>query len=181
MIYRDDEAACHRARFRVFRRRAAWKLDHAYDQKLLAVAGGHGPHRAAWTSRAYVAAVGTVNTTRTIILVEDDVLIAMDLADLLIAMGHDVCHIASTEADAVAAAMRLAPDLMIVDGNLTEGSGVSAMRQILAHRPVAHFYVSGDPVQLLRTVPDAVVLAKPFTMHALSAAITRTPCLPGAT
>ena len=35
---------------------------------------------------------------RRIVIVEDDVLIAMDLADLLIAMGHDVCAIATTEA-----------------------------------------------------------------------------------
>lgn len=104
---------------------------------------------------------------RRIILVEDDVLIAMDLAELLIAMGHDVCHIAATEADAVAAAIRLAPDLMIVDGNLAEGSGVAAMRQILARGFVAHFYISGDPVALLKAVPDAVVLAKPFNMRAL--------------
>lgn len=110
---------------------------------------------------------------RRIILVEDDVMIAMDLADLLIAMGHDVCHIASTEAEAVEAAMRLAPDLLIVDANLAEGSGVSAMRQILAQGFVAHFYISGDPVQILKAVPDAVVLAKPFTMHALANGMAR--------
>ncbi len=106
-------------------------------------------------------------------------LIAMDLADLLGAMGHDVCHIATTEADAVAAALRWAPDLLIVDGNLTEGSGVSAMRQILACGSVAHFYISGDPIQLLKAVPDAVVLAKPFTMHALASAMARATRAPG--
>jgi DNA-binding response OmpR family regulator len=112
-----------------------------------------------------------VSPGRRILLVEDDVLIAMDLADLLIAMGHDVCHIASTETDAVAAAQRLAPDLLIVDGNLAEGSGVSAMRRILARGFVAHFYMSGDTIQLLKAVPDAVVLAKPFALHALTTAM----------
>ncbi|MDY7523655.1 response regulator [Sphingomonas sp. 10B4] len=104
---------------------------------------------------------------RRIVIVEDDVLIAMDLADLLIAMGHDVCRIATTEAEAVEAAMALEPDLMIVDGNLAEGSGVSAMRQILARGFVTHFYITGDPVQLLKIAPNAVVVAKPFNMHAL--------------
>lgn len=106
---------------------------------------------------------------RRIVIVEDDVLIAMDLADLLIAMGHDVCAIATTEAEAFDAAMRLEPDLMIVDGNLAEGSGVSAMRQILAQGFVTHLYITGDPVQLLKIVPNAVVVAKPFNMHALAA------------
>ncbi|WP_232283504.1 response regulator [Sphingomonas sp. PAMC 26617] len=135
---------------------------------MAAVTGSQPECDPAWMSRASGKACQTVSLGRKILLVEDDVLIAMDLADLLSAMGHDVCHIASTEADAVEAAARLAPDLMIVDGNLAEGSGVSAMRQILARGFVAHFYISGDPNQLLKAVPDAVVLAKPFTMHALA-------------
>lgn len=103
-----------------------------------------------------------------IVIVEDDALIAMDLAELLIAMGHDVRAIARTEAEAVAAAMRCEPDIMIVDGNLDEGSGVSAMRQILTRGFVPHLYVTGDPHEILLLAPDAVVVAKPFNMHALA-------------
>ena len=43
------------------------------------------------------------------VIVEDDDLIAMDLADLLLGMGHHVCAIASSEVDAVAAAARRRP------------------------------------------------------------------------
>lgn len=106
-----------------------------------------------------------------IVIVEDDALIAMDLADLLIGMGHDVRAIAGTEEDAVAAAIRCKPDLMIVDGNLAEGSGVSAMQRILAQGFVAHLYVSGDTSQIQRVVQDAVVVAKPFTMRGISKGI----------
>jgi len=108
-----------------------------------------------------------------IVIVEDDALIAMDLADLLIGMGHDVRAIASTEAEAIAAEIRCEPNLMIVDGNLAEGSGPSAMRQILARRYVPHLYVTGDPQSLLRLAQHAVVVAKPFNMHALSNGIAR--------
>jgi CheY-like chemotaxis protein len=108
-----------------------------------------------------------------IVIAEDDGLIAMDLAELLIGMGHDVQAIASSETDAVAAALRCAPDLMIVDGNLAEGSGVSAMRRILARGFVAHLYVSGDPHQILLEKPDAVVVAKPFTMRGLTQGISQ--------
>lgn len=110
---------------------------------------------------------------RRIVIVEDDALVAMDLADLLIAMGHDVCGIASTEADAVAAAIRWVPNLMIVDSNLAEGSGVAAMRQILARGFVPHLYVTGDPVRLLQLAQDAVVIAKPFNMLALANGIAK--------
>jgi DNA-binding response OmpR family regulator len=108
-----------------------------------------------------------------IVVVEDDALIAMDLADLLIAMGHDVLAIVQNESEAVAAAMRCQPDLMIVDGQLAEGSGTEAMRKILANGFVAHFYITGDPLRITGLAPDAVVVAKPFTLHDLASGIAR--------
>ena len=47
--------------------------------------------------------------------VEDDLMIGMLLAEMLEAMGHDVCAIEATEADAVTAVAQYRPDLMIVD------------------------------------------------------------------
>lgn len=108
-----------------------------------------------------------------IVVVEDDALIAMDLADLLIGMGHDVRAIAQTQSEAVAAAMRCQPDLMIVDGQLAEGSGIDAMRQILATGFVAHFYITGDPSRIAGLAADAVVVAKPFTLNDLASGIAR--------
>ena len=108
-----------------------------------------------------------------IVIVEDDALIAMDLADLLIGMGHDVRAIVQTQSEAVAAAMRCQPDLMIVDGQLAEGSGVEAMRQVLARGFVAHFYMTGDPLRITGLTPDAVVVAKPFTLNDLASGIAR--------
>jgi DNA-binding response OmpR family regulator len=69
-----------------------------------------------------------------VLVVEDDALIGMLFADVLAAMGHDVCAIEATEADAVAAAARYKPDLMIVDARLRDGSGVSAVEEILRTR-----------------------------------------------
>ncbi len=108
-----------------------------------------------------------------IVIVEDDALIAMDLADLLIGMGHDVRAIARTEAEAIAAAEKFQPDLMIVDGNLEDGSGVSAMHEILARRFVPHFYVTGDPLQVRGLASDAIIVAKPFNLRELASGIAR--------
>jgi len=113
-----------------------------------------------------------------IVLVEDDVLIAMDLAELLIDMGHDVVTIARTETEAVSAAARFQPDLMIVDGNLDEGSGISAMSKILERGFVPHIYVTGDPAWILDQAPDAIIVVKPFNLQGLSAAIRRARQLP---
>jgi len=108
-----------------------------------------------------------------IIIVEDNGIIAMDLADLLIAMGHDVCAIACSENDAVQAADSHQPDLMIVDGSLSEGDGVSAMQRILKHADIPHLYITGNARTLTDRVPGAVVVSKPFIMTELTQAIGR--------
>ncbi len=97
-----------------------------------------------------------------ILLVEDEAIVAMLLADLLVAMGHEVCSIEATEAGAVTAAVRCRPDLMIVDAHLLEGSGASAIAAILRAGFVPHVFVTGDPLRTQPLAHGAVVLQKPF-------------------
>ena len=79
-----------------------------------------------------------------VLVVEDDALIAMLLGEMLASMGHDVCATATTESEAIVAATRYRPDLMIVDAGLGRGSGVSAVEEILRTGPLAHVFISGD-------------------------------------
>jgi CheY-like chemotaxis protein len=106
-----------------------------------------------------------------VVIVEDDGLIALDLAELLIGMGHDVCAIAGTEAAAEAAAAQHRPDLMIVDGALRGGSGVAAMRRILGKGDIAHFYITGNHWAVREQAPGAIVVTKPFTLRDLERSI----------
>lgn len=106
-----------------------------------------------------------------ILVVEDDALIGMLLADMLEVMGHQVCAIEATETGAVAAAAQWAPDLMIVDVNLHEGNGISAVDQILVKGFVPHVFVTGDLRGVTKIRPAAVVIAKPFTEAMLENAI----------
>jgi CheY-like chemotaxis protein len=106
-----------------------------------------------------------------VLVIEDDALIAMLLAEVLAGMGHDVCATAATEADAVIAAARHRPDLMIADARLGQGSGVSAVEEILRAGPVAHLFVSGDAERVQTRRPDAVVVRKPFRKTELAKAI----------
>ena len=106
-----------------------------------------------------------------VLVIEDDALIAMLLSELLAGMGHDVCATAATEADAVIAATRHRPDLMIVDARLGGGSGVSAVEEILRAGPVAHLFISGDAEKVQTRQPDAVVVRKPFREAELARAI----------
>ena len=108
-----------------------------------------------------------------ILLVEDEALIGMLLAEVLTDMGHDVCGIEVTEAGAVAAAMHCNPDLMIVDVWLADGNGISAITEILRAGPMPHFFVSGDVAMVRSLKPDAEVVQKPFRERDLTQAILR--------
>ena len=106
-----------------------------------------------------------------VLVIEDDALIAMLLSELLAGMGHDVCATAATEAEAVIAATRSDPDLMIVDARLGRGSGISAVEEILRAGPLAHFFISGDVETVRVRQPHAVVVRKPFRQSELARAI----------
>jgi DNA-binding NarL/FixJ family response regulator len=88
-------------------------------------------------------------------------------------MGHDVCAIELNEVDAVAAADRCRPDLMIVDVRLGAGSGISAVKEILRAGPVAHVFISGDLSEIRATLPGTVALKKPYHEADLASAIQR--------
>lgn len=108
-----------------------------------------------------------------ILVVEDDALLAISLEEMLIEMGHEICAVEGTEAAAVAAALQHAPDLIIVDAWLREGSGISAVEQILRARSIWHLFVSGDMRSVQQAIPGAVVLQKPFRESELASAIQR--------
>ncbi|WAC23635.1 response regulator [Blastomonas sp. SL216] len=108
-----------------------------------------------------------------VLIVEDEVLIAMLLTELVEQLGCSVCDVAATEAGAVAMARAYEPGLIIVDAGLHEGSGVSAMNTILEQGFVPHIYVTGDK-HLVRTLAgQAIVLEKPFFARDLSNGIER--------
>ena len=108
-----------------------------------------------------------------ILVVEDDALIAMLLADMFAGMGHDVCAIETTKAGAVAAAIQCRPDLMIVDARLGDESGISAIDEILRTGFVPHVFISGDISTVRALKPDAVAIQKPFDESDLVRAIQR--------
>lgn len=108
-----------------------------------------------------------------ILVVEDDTLIAMLLVETLAEMGHGVCGVETTERGAVTAALRCHPDLIIVDAQLREGNGVSAIDEILSTVFVPHLFISGNIKTVLARRPSAVAMTKPFREAELDQAIRR--------
>jgi CheY-like chemotaxis protein len=106
-----------------------------------------------------------------VLIVEDEAVIAMLLAELLSGMGHEICAVEETEAGAVSAAVRQLPDLMIVDDQLSDGSGVAAVAAILRTGFVPHVFISGARIR--GGTPGSIVLQKPFQEADLIRAIQR--------
>jgi CheY-like chemotaxis protein len=107
-----------------------------------------------------------------ILVVEDDDMIAMLLGEMLREMGHEVCAIAAAESDAVMAAARHSPGLIVADARLgRHGSGLAALDTILLTGFVPHVFMSGDVARVRALRPDAALLEKPFQEAELARAI----------
>ena len=65
-----------------------------------------------------------------VLIVEDELLIAMDLEMAVIALGHRVCGIVASARDAIAQAGAHQPDVTLMDIRLSgDSSGVDAARE----------------------------------------------------
>lgn len=104
-----------------------------------------------------------------IMIIEDEPLIAMGLKLVLEAMGCRVAAIFDTEAAAVDGAAALAPDLILADVRLKAGGdGIAAVQAILARRQVPVLFVTGNAGELAgRGMGHLPVLPKPFMPAAL--------------
>ena len=99
-------------------------------------------------------------TALSVLVVEDDAMVGRFLTEMLEDMGYNVCAIVATEDGAVSEAARCKPGLLLVDEQLREGSGASAVTRILRAGSIPYIFMSGAPSDPRR--PGAIVLQKPF-------------------
>ena len=112
-----------------------------------------------------------------ILIVEDDLLIAMDLERLLTDFGYDVCGLASDAREAIQLALRLRPDLVLTDVDLAHGSnGLDVARDVYTQLSIPSFILSS---QVDRTrfddlpKPPLGVMAKPYEPVGLRRALVK--------
>jgi two-component system, response regulator PdtaR len=110
---------------------------------------------------------------RRVLIIEDNALNSVLLAEILAEMGHGVCAIVATEAEAIATALQHRPDLVIADVRLRSGSGIAAVEEILRGGPVPHIFMSGDPIDVRARLPAAIVIRKPYSQGSLAKSIER--------
>ena len=111
-----------------------------------------------------------------VLVVEDDMIIAMDVEDGIEELGHNVVGSAITADQAIEMAGKLKPDVVLMDLRLADGSfGGDAAREILARYGIRSIFVSGnlDPVtrSMLAELEPVAMISKPFVQHQLAQAL----------
>ncbi len=111
-----------------------------------------------------------------ILIIEDEPIIAMDLENLVEGLGHTVCHVARTHKEALAAVRKARPGMILADIQLADGSsGLEAVNEILTSFQVPVIFITAYPERLLTgTRPEPTFLiAKPFQPDTVKATISQ--------
>ena len=109
-----------------------------------------------------------------VLIIEDEQIVASDIARIVEDMGHRVAGMASHQDQAVAMAGQLKPGLVLADIRLEDdGDGIAAAQGILEPFSVPIVFVTGYPERLLTGggLEPAFVVAKPFDSEALKVTI----------
>jgi CheY-like chemotaxis protein len=111
-------------------------------------------------------------TTRTILIVEDEPLIAMMLEDFLESLGHDVVGTCETVADALGHVEAGGFDVAIIDVQLKDGERVWPVADRLAAAGTPFVLATGGHVEPPPAAHAGVpVLSKPYTIDAIEPAL----------
>ena len=120
---------------------------------------------------------GSSPAHRRALIVEDEILIALDLEAEMHALGFDVCGLAPNARQARSLAMSNEPDVVLMDVNLEGGrEGIEAARWLreVCDIPIVFVTAYTDRVTLQRIheqVPGAPVVAKPLYRQRLARAV----------
>ncbi|GAB4473350.1 MAG: anti-anti sigma factor/receiver protein PhyR [Erythrobacter tepidarius] len=111
-----------------------------------------------------------------VLVIEDEPLIAMQLEDLVTGLGHRICGTAATRSQAREVVAERMPGLVLADIQLADGSsGLDAVDDILALASVPVIFITAYPERLLtgdRPEPTYLV-TKPFQEATVRAAISQ--------
>jgi DNA-directed RNA polymerase specialized sigma24 family protein len=115
-------------------------------------------------------------STTSVLIIEDEPLISMQLEDLVRSLGHEICGTAATRSQAQDVVASATPGLVLADIQLADGSsGIDAVEDILQMGEVPVIFITAYPERLLtgdRPEPTYLV-TKPFQEDTVRAAISQ--------
>jgi DNA-directed RNA polymerase specialized sigma24 family protein len=111
-----------------------------------------------------------------VLIIEDEPLIAMDIEDIVLRLGHRVTGVARTRSEAVKLAGSKRPGIILADIQLADGSsGIDAVNDLLAGFEAPVIFITAFPERLLtgsRPEPTFLI-TKPFAPEMVKAMISQ--------
>lgn len=102
------------------------------------------------------------------LVIEDEILVAIEIEALLKAQGFTSVAIADSPLDALDSALKRKPDLITADYRIIDGTGVEAVKMIMAHLgPIPVVYITGHAKAL---EDESLIVQKPIRPYALAGA-----------
>ena len=111
-----------------------------------------------------------------VLIIEDEPLIALDIEQLVLDLGHAVTGIARTHKEAVKLALAKRPGLVLADIQLADGSsGVDAVRNILENISIPVIFITAFPERLLtgENPEPTFLITKPFMPEMVKAVVSQ--------
>ncbi len=111
------------------------------------------------------------NKQLTVLIVEDEIFVALDVEEAVDAAGHRVGGIAADRAEALAAAPQC--DFALIDINLRDGrTGPAIAAELFSRFGIRSVFVTANPLQI-GSPPNGALgyIRKPFNCRMLTAAI----------
>jgi two-component system, response regulator PdtaR len=117
-----------------------------------------------------------------VLVVEDEMILAMHLEALVSAFGHEVCGIARSTDEALRLAAALTPDVVLTDIRLARGSsGIDLARELHARTGMRCIFVSANLDEPTRKAVQPYepieFLGKPIVPVVLQRALTKAKTL----
>ena len=106
-----------------------------------------------------------------VLVIEDEWFISEYISELASEAGATSTRVATPEQEAVQAARDHAPDIILSDVTLLEGTGPCAVSTILDEQgPIPVIFITATPRECGPCDPDNVILSKPINRMAVIAA-----------
>jgi DNA-binding NarL/FixJ family response regulator len=87
-----------------------------------------------------------------VLIVEDEAIIALHLAIIVVELGHEVCATAASAAGAIALATLHNPHVVLMDVRLADGSsGIDAARKLHAQQALRCIFLSANLDEATKT------------------------------
>jgi DNA-directed RNA polymerase specialized sigma24 family protein len=111
-----------------------------------------------------------------VLIIEDEGIIAIDLAAIIESLGHRVVGRARTHREAIAVARRMKPGLVLSDIRLADdSSGLDAVNELLEAMNIAVIFITAFPVRLLtgQRPEPTFLITKPYSPDTVKAIVSQ--------